>query len=129
MTTETVSSTTSKIPTKQDIPRPQVKQMKKPIKKKRDGKSDGFFHHLSDALPMNETIDLIAIKVESGQIHSSIHALGLKFVTGKIVGGNARCLAMLNAFIKVNSYCFISQSCMLTSGYKRLYISSRCFAF
>uniref|UniRef100_K3WT83 Translation initiation factor eIF2B subunit delta n=1 Tax=Globisporangium ultimum (strain ATCC 200006 / CBS 805.95 / DAOM BR144) TaxID=431595 RepID=K3WT83_GLOUD len=54
-------------------------------------------------LPQYERESSLSLNVgfSNKEIHPSVLSLGLKYAEGKILGGNARCIAMLNAFKEV----------------------------
>ncbi len=78
-------------------------EVKVPTRKQQKQKllnpADFLFSHLSQYEKNKE--ENLESKAQSGKIHPAIHALGLQYYNFKITGGNARCLALLGVFKKV----------------------------
>ncbi len=67
-----------------------------------------FFKHLDPSLTLPSTPKIDRKLIES--VHPAILKLGLKFSEFKIVGANARCIAMLEAFKEVSKEVNMSYS-------------------
>ncbi|KAJ3257930.1 Eukaryotic translation initiation factor 2B, subunit 4 delta, 67kDa [Boothiomyces macroporosus] len=78
---------------------PNKKQMKKlQSNEEKNQKSVTLFSHLT---PYEDDINALIEKYP--KIHPAVISLGVQYANGTIVGGNARCMAMLLAFSKVIS--------------------------
>ncbi|KAL1824730.1 hypothetical protein ACET3Z_011508 [Daucus carota] len=69
-----------------------------------------FFLHLPQYERGSQLPDLETKFFQSDHIHPAVYKVGLQYLAGDITGGNARCIAMLQAFQKaIEDYCAPSE--------------------
>ncbi|CAA2999101.1 translation initiation factor eIF-2B subunit delta-like isoform X1 [Olea europaea subsp. europaea] len=93
---------------KKDIPHPRMqfddedqveKAKKRSVVKQTESKNRvELFRHLPQYEHGTQLLDLESKFFQLDTVHPAIYAVGLRFLTGDISGGNARCIAMLQAF-------------------------------